>query len=184
MNDSKPTMYIAGKAARGAVIFFIGMFLLAIAIAAIACGGDEENRSPSLPVGAATVQAAVTPDPVSTSTQTQLTTPAPSPTQIATSTPRPTPAQEPTASPTPARVESSTPAPEAKVEDSTSATEDAMATELPPECLTDGSLIDPKLICVVQLRDAMDRLRSVKADVDFNLGALLGRESCHLIADL
>ena len=74
--------------------------------------------------GAATVQAAVTPDPVSAST------PATSPTQIATSTPRPTPAPEPTASPTPTRVESSTPVPEAKVEDSTSATEDAMAARI------------------------------------------------------
>ena len=172
MNNSIFAAYIAGKAARGAVIFFIGMFLLATAIAAIACGGDEENRSPSLPVGPATVQPAGTPDPVSTSTQTHLTTPAPSPTQIATSTPRPTPAQEPTASPTPARVESSTPAPEAKVEDSTSATEDAMATELPPECLTDGSLIDPKLIASCSF-DAMGRLRSVKVNVNFNLGAIL-----------
>ncbi len=175
MNDSKPTMYIARKAARGAVIFFKGMFLLAIVIAAIACGGDEENRSPSLPVGPATVQPAGTSDPVSTSTQTQLSTPATSPTQIPTSTPRPTPAPEPTASPTPARVESPTAVPEAKVEDSTSSTEDAMATELPPECLTDGSLTDPKLIASCSF-EAMGRLRSVKADVDFNLGALLPGE--------
>ena len=90
------------------------MFLLAIAITAVACGGDEENRSPSLPVGPATVQPAGTPDPVSTSTQTQLTTPATSPTQIPTSTPRPTPAPEPTASPTPARIESPTAVPEAQ----------------------------------------------------------------------
>ena len=57
MNISILAAYIAGKAARGAVIFFIGMFLIATAIAAVACGGDEENRSPSLPVGPATVQA-------------------------------------------------------------------------------------------------------------------------------
>ena len=175
MNNSIFAAYIAGKAARGAVIFFIGMFLLAIAIAAIACGGDEENRSPSLPVGPATVQPAGTPDPVSTSTQTQLTTPAPSPTQIATSTPRPTPAQEPTASPTPARVASSTPVPEIKVEDSNQTAEDAMATELPPECLADGTLTDPKVIFSCS-GDAMDRLQTVRVDLDLNLGALLGLE--------
>ena len=172
MNNSIYAAYIAGKAARSPFIFLIGMVLLATAIVAIACGGDAANRNPSLPVGAATVQAAVTPDPVSTSTQTQLSTPATSPTQIPTSTPRPTPAPEPTASPTPARVESPTPVPEAKVEDSTSATEDAMAAELPPECLTDGSLTDPKLIASCSF-EAMGRLRSVKVDVNFNLGAIL-----------
>ena len=166
MNNSIYAAYIAGKAARSPFIFLIGMVLLATAIVAIACGGDAANRNPSLPVGAATVQAAVTPDPVSAST------PATSPTQIATSTPRPTPAPEPTASPTPTRVESSTPVPEAKVEDSTSATEDAMAAELPPECLTDGSLTDPKLIASCSF-EAMGRLRSVKVDVNFNLGAIL-----------
>ena len=61
------------------------------------------------------------------------------------------------------------------MEDSTSATEDAMAAELPPECLTDGSLTDPKLIASCSF-EAMGRLRSVKADVDFNLGALLTGE--------
>ena len=173
MNNSIYAAYIAGKAARSPFIFLIGMVLLATAIVAIACGGDAANRNPSLPVGAATVQAAVTPDPVSTSTQTQLSTPATSPTQIPTSTPRPTPAPEPTASPTPARVESPTPVPEANVEDSTSATEeDAMAAELPPECLTDGSLTDPKLIASCSF-EAMGRLRSVKVDVNFNLGAIL-----------
>ena len=172
MNNPMLATCIAGKAARSPFIFLIGMLLLATAIAAVACGGDAANRNPSLPVGAATVQAAVTPDPVSTSTQTQLSTPATSPTQIPTSTPRPTPAPEPTASPTPARVESSTPVPEAKVEDSTSATEDAMAAELPPECLTDGSLTDPKLIASCSF-EAMGRLRSVKVDVNFNLGAIL-----------
>ena len=175
LNSSILAAYIFGKAARSPFIFLIGLVLIATAIAAVACGGDEENRSPSLPVGPATVQPAGTPDPVSTSTQTQLTTPATSPTQIPTSTPRPTPAPEPTASPTPARVESPTAVPEAKVEDSTSATEDAMAAELPPECLTDGSLIDPKLIASCSF-DAMGRLRNVKADVDFNLGALLPGE--------
>ena len=173
MNNSIYAAYIAGKAARSPFIFLIGMVLLATAIVAIACGGDAANRNPSLPVGAATVQAAVTPDPVSTSTQTQLSTPATSPTQIPTSTPRPTPAPEPTASPTPARVESPTPVPEANVEDSTSATEeDAMAAELHPECLTDGSLTDPKLIASCSF-EAMGRLRSVKVDVNFNLGAIL-----------
>ena len=172
MNNPMLATCIAGKAARSPFIFLIGMVLLATAIVAIACGGDAANRNPSLPVGAATVQAAVTPDPVSTSTQIQLSTPATSPTQIPTSTPRPTPAPEPTASPTPTRVESSTPVPEAKVEDSTSATEDAMAAELPPECLTDGSLTDPKLIASCSF-EAMGRLRSVKVDVNFNLGAIL-----------
>ena len=172
MNNPMLATCIAGKAARSPFIFLIGMLLLATAIAAVACGGDAANRNPSLPVGAATVQAAVTPDPVSTSTQTQLSTPATSPTQIPTSTPRPTPAPEPTASPTPARVESPTPVPEANVEDSTSATEDAMAAELPPECLTDGSLTDPKLIASCSF-EAMGRLRSVKVDVNFNLGAIL-----------
>ena len=62
--------------------------------------------------------------------------------------------------------------PEAKVEDSTSATEDAMAAELPPECLTDGYLTDPKLIASCSF-EAMGRLRSVKVDVNFNLGAIL-----------
>ena len=166
MNNPMLATCIAGKAARSPFIFLIGMLLLATAIAAVACGGDAEDRNPSLPVGAATVQAAVTPDPVSAST------PATSPTQIATSTPRPTPAPEPTASPTPTRVESSTPVPEAKVEDSTSATEDAMAAELPPECLTDGYLTDPKLIASCSF-EAMGRLRSVKVDVNFNLGAIL-----------
>jgi hypothetical protein len=166
LNNPMLATCIAGKAARSPFIFLIGMLLLATAIAAVACGGDAEDRNPSLPVGAATVQAAVTPDPVSAST------PATSPTQIATSTPRPTPAPEPTASPTPTRVESSTPVPEAKVEDSTSATEDAMAAELPPECLTDGSLTDPKLIASCSF-EAMGRLRSVKVDVNFNLGAIL-----------
>ena len=166
MNNPILAAYIDGKAARSPFIFLIGVVLLATAIAAVACGGDAENRNLSLPVGPATVQAAVTPDPVSAST------PATSPTQIATSTPRPTPAPEPTASPTPTRVESSTPVPEAKVEDSTSATEDAMAAELPPECLTDGSLTDPKLIASCSF-EAMGRLRSVKVDVNFNLGAIL-----------
>ena len=166
MNNPMLATCIAGKAARSPFIFLIGMLLLATAIAAVACGGDAEDRNPSLPVGAATVQAAVTPDPVSAST------PATSPTQIATSTPRPTPAPEPTASPTPARVESPTAVPEAKVEDSTSASEDAMAAELPPECLTDGSLTDPKLIASCSF-EAMGRLRSVKVDVNFNLGAIL-----------
>ena len=175
MNNSILASYSAGMTARGAVISIIGIVLLATAIVGVACGGDAENQNPSLPVGPATVQIAVTPDPASASTQTQLSTPAISPTQLPTSTPRPTPAPEPTASPTPARVESPTAVPEAKVEDSTSATEDAMAAELPPECLTDGSLTDPKLIASCSF-EAMGRLRSVKADVDFNLGALLPGE--------
>ena len=175
MNNSILAAYSAGKTARGAVTFLIGMVLFATAMAAFACGGDAENRNSSLPVGAATVQPAGTPDPVSTSTPTQLSTPEALPTQIPTSTPLPTPTPEPPASPTLARVESPTAVPEAKVEDSTSASEDAMAAELPPECLTDGSLTDPKLIASCSF-EAMGRLRSVKADVDFNLGALLTGE--------
>ena len=50
MNSSILAAYIFGKAARSPFIFLIGMVLIATAIAAVACGGDEENRSPSLPV--------------------------------------------------------------------------------------------------------------------------------------
>ena len=175
MNNSILAAYIAGKAARGAVIFLIGMVLLAIAIAAVACGGDAENRSPSLPVGPATLQPAGTPDAVSTSTEAQLSTPEPSPPQIPTSTPLPAPASEAAASQTPARVASSTPVPEIKVEDSNQTAEDAMATELPPECLADGTLTDPKVIFSCS-GDAMDRLQTVRVDLDLNLGALFGLE--------
>jgi len=56
-------------------------------------------------------------------------------------------------------------------EPDTSTASDDTAVELAPECLTDGTLTDPKLV-VSCSNAAMSALNSVKVDIEFNIGAL------------
>lgn len=161
--------------ARNHIILSLSIMLLAVCITAIACGNGADGGSPSLPVGPATVQPAAATEPVPTPTQSTPPTPVPSPTAEPTSTPQATPTPEPTAEPTPAPVESPTPEAQPKAEEpkaDATPTEAAMQSDLPPECIADGSLTDAKLVASCS-HDAMSRLRTVKVDVDFNLAAML-----------
>ena len=174
LQSTKPTGRFLTKRANGLPQMVIIPILVMLAIVGLACGSDD-SRNPLLPVGPATVQPASTSEPAPADAQSMPPTPVPSPTAEPTSTPQPTPTPEPTAAPTPAPVESPTPAAQPKAEQpkaDASPNEAAMESGLPPECLIDGSLTDAKLIASCS-NDAMSRLRSLKADVDFNLAAML-----------
>lgn len=154
-----------------------GALIAAALIFAVGCGGGSDENTPSLPVGPATVQPAGAVSPIATATGVPATpmpteTPAPTAEAAATATamPMPSPTPERQDTPTPIVVETPTPAPGA--EDSDSAPERVNA-ELPPECLANGTLSDPKVI-VSCSNAAMSSLSSVKADVEFNLAAMFG----------
>ena len=143
--------------AFGLHLLIVIPILATLAILGIACGGDD-SRSPLLPVGPATVQPTATiPAEIAPSA-----TPAPNPIPNPTAAPTRTPAPEPTASP----------AAQDTVDRESEGAEVASVSELPDECLTNGSLTDSKLIATCSL-NAMALLRSVKVEVDFDLGALI-----------
>lgn len=178
MNNSKFTAKLVTAASRNPLNLALLPILAVMLVAAIACGGDTSARNPSLPVGPATVQPAATTEPAPTATQSPQPTIVPSPTPAPTSTPQPNPTPIPADTPIPTPTESPTPAPETRSEDSkpdAAAPIEATESDLPPECLTDGSLTDAKLISSCS-HGAMSRLQSLKIDVDFNLAAMLPGE--------
>ncbi len=177
MNNANLTANLVTAASRNSLSLALLPILAVMLVAAIACGGDTNSGNPSLPVGPATVQPAAT-EPAPTATQSPPPTATPAPTQAPTSTLQPSPTPVPADTPIPTPTESPTPAPEAKSKDSrpdAAAPTTATKSDLPPECLTDGSLTDAKLIASCS-NEAMSRLQSLKIDVDFNLAAMLPGE--------
>ena len=147
--------------------------LAMLAVAGLACGSDD-SRNPLLPVGPATVQPAATaPAEIApTAMPSIVPTVAPTATSVPSATPVPSPT--PTPPPVPTIAPAPTTAPEIKdaVEEDADNPEVASSSELPDECLTDGSLTDSKLIATCSFA-AMSLLKSVRAEVDFDLGALM-----------
>lgn len=139
------------------------LVVLAMMAIATACGTGSDDRNPLLPVGPATVLPATAVVPAApTATLTPEPTAEPSPTPAPTVTPAPRPTPMPTQAPTSTPIPAPTSAP---------VTESA-SSGLPAECRTDGSLTDSKLIATCSFI-AMSLLRTVRADVDFNLGSLM-----------
>ncbi len=175
MQSTKPTVRFLTRQANGLPRLVIIPILAMLAIAGLACGGDD-SRNPMLPVGPATVQpAAATPAAIApTAMPTAVSTVAPTATSVpsATPAPRPTsiPVMAPTSPPAPTPTATST---AANTEDADSEdTEGVPRSKLPEDCLTDGSLTDSKLIATCSFT-AMYLLKSVRAEVDFDLGALM-----------
>ena len=161
--------------AFGLHLLIVIPILATLAILGIACGGDD-SRSPLLPVGPATVQPAATiPAEIAPSATPGIaSTVAPTATSVPLATPAPSPIPNPTAAPTrtPAPEPTASPAAQDTVDRESEGAEVATVSELPDECLTNGSLTDSKLIATCSF-NAMALLRSVKVEVDFDLGALL-----------
>ena len=155
------------KQANGLPQLVVIPILAMLVIAGLACGSDD-SRNPLLPVGPATVQPAATTPATIAPTVAPSIVPAVAPTS--TSVPSATPAPRLTSVPTPAptRIPAPTPTTVSVAED----TDAALSSELPDECLTDGSLMDSKLITSCSFA-AMGLLKSVRAEVDFDLGALM-----------
>ena len=186
MNIASQMADLSSRIARNLFSFTLALVLVAMLFSTAACGIGDEERNTNLPVGAATVQ----PPAASESAPTAAPEPAPTTVPAApTAVPMPTavPTAEPTPLPTATMTSLPSPSPTAvsEVEDkdevdetaTADATEDeeAMSQELPPECLTDGSLTDPKLILSCS-NAAMNELQSVRVELEFNLGALLPAE--------
>ena len=154
---------------------FIAALLVSLVLMfAVACGSDSEEDTPSLPVGPATVQRAVDVSATPTAREPKQATPVPTlaPVSTAQTTATATPKPQNTATPTPTI--SPTPVPDSENGDGepdTSTASDDTAVELSPECLTDGTLTDPKLV-VSCSNIAMSALNGVKVDIEFNIGAL------------
>ena len=164
----------SGIRAPGGYGLIAALLVSLVLMFAVACGSDSEGDTPSLPVGPATVQPAADVSPSPTATEPIQITPVPtlsSATAVqatATATPKPqnTATPDPTSSPTQV--------PDSENGDGepdiSTASNDA-SVELAPECLTDGTLTDPKLV-VSCSNTAMSALNGVKVDIEFNIGAL------------
>ena len=153
------------------VVFIVAIAL--VILAAVACGTESEAPSPA---------ASSTPEsPTATAVESVPTARA-----IALPPRRPTPTAEPTAMPTsvatpaivptPIRMETSTPVPHSEstplAMESPEPVAENRTSELPAGCLTDGSLMEPKLIASCSA-EAMSKLRSFSAVVQLNLAAML-----------
>ena len=167
MQSTKLTGRFLTKQANGLPQLVVIPILAMLVIAGLACGSDD-SRNPLLPVGPATAQPAATTPATIAPTVAPSIVPAVAPTS--TSVPSATPAPRLTSVPTPAptRIPAPTPTTVSVAED----TDAALSSELPDECLTDGSLMDSKLITSCSFA-AMGLLKSVRAEVDFDLGALM-----------
>ena len=176
MNSKNYAVAINTTAAAMPFRFTLGLILAAtLLVASTACGAGSDDRNPLLPVGPATVQPVATlSETPATATQVPKPTVAPSATPEPTATPMPRIAPGPTAEPTVSPPPSPTAAPNTEVEDLNTDDdgEGSMSSDLPPECLTDGSMTESKLITTCSF-NAMSLLKSVRADVDFDLGALI-----------
>ena len=142
---------------------------------AVACESDSEGDTPSLPVGPATVQPAADVSPTPTATEPKQATPVPTQATVPTAQATATATPKPQNTATPAPTTSPTLVPDSENGggelETGAAPSDEMAAELPPECLTDGTLTDPKLV-VSCSNTAMSVLNGVKVDIEFNIGAL------------
>ena len=169
MQSTKLTGRFLTKRANGLPQLIIIPILAMLAIAGLACGGDD-SRNPLLPVGPATVQpASTTPAAIA---PTAIPNAAPTVAPTATSVPSATPA--PSLTPVPTIAPAPTTAPEIKdaAEEDADNSEVASNSGLPDVCLTDGSLTDSKLIATCSFT-AMSLIKSVRAEVEFDLGALM-----------
>lgn len=171
LHRTKLNIKFLTKQANGLPHLIVILILAMLAIAGLACGGDD-SHNPLLPVGPATVQPAANTPAEIAPTATPNTIPTIAPT--ATSVPSATPAPSPTPTPAPTRAPAPTTTPEIEdvAKEDTDNTEVTSGSKLPDECLTNGSLTDTKLIATCSFA-AMSLLRSVRAEVDFDLGALL-----------
>ncbi len=167
LQSTKLTGRFLFKQANGLPKLVIIPILAMLVIAGLACGSDD-SRNPPLPVGPATVQPAATTPAATAPAAIPDTVPTVAPTAT------PVPSATPTPSPTPIPAPTTATAPEIKdaVEDDADNTEVASSPELPDECLTDGSMTDSKLIATCSFT-AMGLLKSVRAEVDFDLGGLM-----------
>ena len=166
---------LSGTRAPGGYGLIAALLVSLVLMFAVACGSDSEGDTPSLPVGPATVQPAADVSPTPTATEPRQTTPVPTQSSAtavqATATATPKPQNTATAVPT----LSPTAVPDSENGDgepeTSAAPSDEMAAELPSECLTDGTMSDPKLV-VSCSNTAMSVLNGVKVDIEFNIGAL------------
>ena len=176
---------LSSRIASNLFSFTLALVLVVLLFSTAACGIGDEERNANLPVGAATVQPPAASEPAPTAAPEPAPTTAPA---APTAVPMPTavPTAEPTPMPTATMTSLPSPSPTAnsKVEDTEAANaeevdttedEETMTQELPPGCLTDGSLTDPKLILSCS-NSVMNELQSVRVDLEFNLGALLPAE--------
>ena len=154
----------AGAASRSLRCFAIVSALIALTLAAAGCGSGGDTSSSALPVGPATAQ------PAKAATPPPTAEPQPSPTQAPASAPMPSPTPPPTATPQPVPTQEARSEP---TQEASTPTATAVAqSELPSECLATGTLTDSRLILACS-NDAMARLRTVRIDSEFNIGALL-----------
>ena len=152
--------------------------VLLASVALYSCG--SETSEPIQPEPAATARPAPTRAPVPTVQRVIPNTPSPAevPSPVSTSAPvqtpipavadTPVPFPRPSATPAPTPEPTSTPEP---ISESADASVGGMAADLPPECITGGTLTDADLI-VSCANEAMKQAKSVEVNVRLDLGAL------------
>ena len=165
---------LSGTGASGGCDLIAPLLVSLVLMFAVACGSDSEADTPSLPVGPATVQPAADVSATPIATEPKQAAPVPTQATVPTVQASATATPNPQNTATPAPTTSPTPVPDSEngdgEPDNSTASDDTFA-ELPPECLTDGTLTDPKLV-VSCSNTAMSVPNGVKVDIDFNIGAL------------
>ena len=174
MIDSRKRASFSDTRAPGGYGLIAALLVSLVLMFAVACGSDSERDTPSLPVGPATVQQAADVSATTTTMEPKQATPVSTQATVPTGQATATATPKPQNTATPAPTTSSTPVPDSENGDGepdTSTASDDTAVELAPECLTDGTLTDPKLV-VSCSNTAMSALNGVKVDIEFNIGAL------------
>ena len=173
--DSRKRALFSDTRAPGEYGLIAALVVSLVLMFAVACGSDSDGDTPSLPVGPATAQRAADVSATPTAMEPKQATPVPTQATVPTAQATATGTPKPQNTATPAPTTSPTPVPDSENGDSeadtSTAASDDMAAELAPECLTDGTLTDPKLV-VSCSNTAMSALNGVKVDIEFNIGAL------------
>ena len=163
--------------------FVVALLSLFTLVVIYACGG-EDTAEPMQPQPASTARPAPTLTPAPSSPRMTPSTPSPAEvappvsTRVSVSASPPTPTSVPATAPTQAPMPSPTDTPAPALEPTStpepvSSGGGGVMADLPPECLTGGSLDDAALIIGCG-DEAMKQLESVVVEAAINLGAMLG----------